>query len=383
MTAPAVPEIDTAPQGDAGEFSLAEALERRAASLNILPDEPGLTPPDDPAPPDAPKADQPPEVATPEADSTKPETPTTPEPTAPDPFEALVKDAAPLPYRVNGADKQFDGILLLKDGRALVPADRVDDVRNRIAREESNAAAVKGLIAEKQAVEQRFGGVKGITEKLELAAQTDASALHILRTIAADPTQFVMVKDGQIVTNTDRINFLVRESLVAAREAKFDVREEWGKAEQNFTQSANDAQVRESAVPNALTQYFPDVHADDRAMLTRNAGAYLFTVTPEQARDHGWPLGTLMVDLPRMQADVSHLKSVRGQTQASTVKRDEAAKVNAARTPAKPVVTPKPKPQPRAQDGTFTERPKLSASQIFDYARMGKSIARTVPDDDA
>ncbi len=382
MTAPAVSETDTAPAGD-GEYSLAEALNRRAESLGFLPDDPGPDAPSEPAPKDAPPADQPTEVATPGVDSTKPADELEPPADQPDPFKAALKDAAPLPYRVNGADKQFDGILLLKDGRALVPADRVDDVRNRIAREESNAAAVKGLIAEKQAVEQRFGGVKGITEKLELAAQTDAAALLILNAIASDPTRFVAVENGQIVPNTAQITMLRREAALAAKDAQWRVREEWGEAEQTLAQSSSDAQVRESAVPNALTQYFNDIHADDRAMLTRNASAYLFTVTPEQARDHGWPVGALMVDLPRMQADVQHLKSVRGVTATAVAKREVAERVNAARTPAKPVVPPKPKPAPRNGDGTFKERPKLTPGQVFDRIRSGGSIANHVPDDDA
>lgn len=102
-------------------------------------------------------ADAPVDSTTPPTDPTEAD-----QPPAVDPWAALAKDAAPLSYKQDGTAKTFDGILEVPGKGALIPADKLDAVRNMVARHESNAAATKDLYAFRQQVDG-LGGVASST----------------------------------------------------------------------------------------------------------------------------------------------------------------------------------------------------------------------------
>lgn len=394
----------TAPVADAG--ATAPAVVDEAAILNddaaiaaaisgvverkqhLLPDEPAApdaaTPKADtdaPAPPADPAAVD----AKATADSTTPEG--TPDgaadpAAAPDPFAAILTTAKPLTYKVNGTERTFDGLLELPDGKgAFVTSDKVHDLRQLLSRYDSNAEAQKESWQKVQAYETRFGGMEKITERLELAAQTDAAALTILTALRENPLQFVMLDaHGQVVANPDAVRLLTREAALNAKDAKWQVRQEWEAGAQTAQRSQADAELRATAVPNYIGQAHADLHADDRAFLERRAPQYLFTASREQAAAYGVAEGTLMVDTAGLDADVAHLKTLRSQvtttkveTTAAVKAAEKAAKENATRQPP-PKPAPKAAPQPRdPKSGEF--RPKrLDAAEIFERSLRGDAI---------
>jgi hypothetical protein len=294
---------------------------------------------------------------TPDADAAEPaDSPTTPD----DPFAVLMKDAKPLTYKQDGAERTFDAILSVGDGKpALIPPERVAEVRDMVARYEHNRAANNELYQTVQKFEQQFGGYKGITEKLEVAAQTNAAAMHILDAVMKDPLAFVARDEaGNIVRNDYALNLLRKEATLAAREAQWQARTEWQQAEHTFAASTSEAQTRAVAIPNAIDTHFAHVPVEDRtqakAFFTAMGDALMFKATPEQALQFGVAPGTLMVDLPKMAPYFAQLAAAREASSKAATAQAQAAKFNAAQekpttgTPAKPLPPRKPTGQFRS-----------------------------------
>jgi hypothetical protein len=391
MTAPAVDE--PIPDNVMAQF-LAHKSRDGGSVLGDLPaDEPPA--PDATETPAVPatddSADQPEDDEAEDAES--PPTPTDPEApadpaSAPDPFEVLLKDAAPLAYRVNGADRAFDSILEVPGKGALIPADKLGEVRNLVARYESNADTVRDLLPLKQQVES-FGGVSGIHERLEVSAQADAAALFILDAVMKDPTAFVMVEGNQIVPNPQALTLLRKEATIAANEAKWKMRTERTQAEQTSATTARDAEVKATAIPTAIDQHFAAYSTEDReaakAIFGANPEAYLRPATPAEAQHFGIAVGHPMVLIDRIAPYFAHLKTVRGSVTQVAAKQTEAAKFNAAVTAKpQPKVAPKAKAQPRNADGTFTDAPKrkLDREDFMLAALSGKPTPGTTYDDE-
>lgn len=380
MTAPVAEPVATAPEPDLNDDALVAAAlsARMERQQHLFPDEPAAEPAaTDPTPKDVPAPD-PAAVAAPDgADSTKPaqEGDAPADPDAPDPFAVLAKDAKPLGYRVNATDRVFDAILEVPGKGALIPADKLDEVRNMVARYESNAAAVKDLMPKVQQYEA-LGGTEKFHEALERNAQLNAASMLILQTVFNDPRQFVN-DDG--TPNTVALEMLRREAKVAAQEARFSVITERQTQQQTMQSSSRDSEVRQTAIPSHLSEHHKDLHADDRAFIERKASQYLFAVTPEQAPHYGVPVGTLMINVDDLTADVTHLKGIRAKTVpaappvAAVQAAQKAAAENAKRAPA-----PKPKaaaaPPRDRETGQWTRPKRLDASEIFDRARSGQSI---------
>lgn len=376
---------DTDDSGPIDDGALADALNARYGGadspLGLLPDEPDTPAPETPAPDKAaetPEPDAGPDAPAPvEGD----EAATAP---APDPFAELLQAGKPLTYTVDRQPKTFDGILEIEGKGALIPADKLADVRDRLAREESNAAFTKDLYAEKQRYEQDFGGYEGIVQKLESAAQINAAALHIMDTL-----QKSRDANGNIALDAYSYSLLVKEAGLKAKEAQWEYRTEREAAHQQHATSQSEAQVRETAIPTAIESFrtiHPTLTDADLAAAARHfapfADALTFKATPEQAAQWGVKPGTVMVDRQKMAAWFEdRVATATERTQTATAAatanaaRAKAEKENAARI-AKPVTKPKPvETRPRNKDGTFAEADERpSTTTIMNRALAGQRV---------
>jgi hypothetical protein len=341
MTAPAAVEAD-APASD--DLSL-------AAALNATAERGGhLFPPDEPEPPKAPDtpasdapapADQPKADDAPAPDSTTPEVdPASPpvDPAAADPFAALVKDAKPLAYRMNGAEHLHDTILEVPGKGAVIPADKLDEFRNYVARSESNKEAVRQLLTEREGYE-RIGGMAKIIERLETGEQINAATLKILDAVQTDPTQFVMVEDGKIVPNPYMLGLLKKEADLAAKQALWAYRETRTKEEQTYRSTAQQEEAKKDAIPRTIDAHFREFPEADRAAAKAYFGKrpdlYTFTVTAANAEQYGQPIGTMMVHADAIRDWLADRAASRPA--APTPAKTAAAKFNAAAAaPPKP-----------------------------------------------
>jgi hypothetical protein len=295
---------------------------------------------------------------------------------AADPFAEMMKDGKPLTYTVDRQAKTFDGILEIPGKGALIPADKLDDVRNRLAREESNAAFTKELYTERQRYEQ-LGGYDGILKKLELAEQTNAAALAIMD---------VATKNPGLLTDPATMQSVIREATLAAREAVWQFRTEHEKQQQAHVATQSDAQAREQGIPNAVRSFMDEpaykgkLTDADLAAAERHFAKFpndlYFTASPEQALVWGVRPGTLLVDRNKMVDWFDDRIAARTQTATADTARKDAEKFNATVTPPKPAALP-----PRRRDGTFKpaaavkpSTQKMSIGQLKRRALAGLPI---------
>ena len=324
----------------------------------------------------------------PAPDGTTPEGETPPAPADPaaeaDPFAALLKDAKPLTFRVDGAERTHDLILEVPGRGAVIPADKLDAFRNTVARAESNAEAVRTLLAEREGYE-RVGGLAKFHEQADQYAALNAVGLLLIDAIE-NPLSLVTVNEaGQVVPHADRIAILQDRMRVAKDRALYDSRSARSEAARTQEVTAQDRQARATAIPETIDAHFASFAPEDRAaakaFFGKTPDAYLFTVTAETAAQYGQPIGTLMVRADLIRDYLTERATLRGTAQTDQQKRAAAEKENAARVTTRPAVPPKPKAagQPRAADGTFTDKPRWTKDQMMERALAGKGNG---PDDD-
>lgn len=376
----------TAPVTDAPipDDELAAAF---AADQTFLPDESPADTDAAPEPTDDPEADQPEDEAAP--DDTLPDTDASAaDQPAADPFADLLKDARPLGYKKNGTDHTFEAILDLGDKGGFIPADKLAEVRNLIARYESNADATKELYAFRQEVE-RSGGLDKLAELQETNAALNQVGILLLDAIQ-NPEKFIGFDElGRPVRNEREIQYLVRDMALAQKEAKESAKMARAQQSERWTVESQESSVHQSAIPGAihgLAQHFGLDANDTEAALqffTPLADALLFKATPEQALELGVAPGTLMVDRPKMAKWFEDRAALKTQATTAAKARAAAAAENAKRTATPKVVAPKPKAKtpPRAENGQFTERQRRDPSEYFEAALSGRPTPGTVSDD--
>jgi len=386
MTSPtadteATPELGAADNDDALFAALTGRGDAESAlAPHLAPDEePAETPEPAEATDDVEGISEQPEDEDETEDPSEPEAPVADTPA--DPFAELVGTAKPLTYKVNGQERTLDSILEVEGKGALIPAEKVQDIRNLIARSESNAESNRELYAFKQEVE-RLGGVKQFEQNAERTAMTDAAATYILDTFLKDPTQFVQVVNGQIVPNQHLLNLAVKESTLKAKEAQWQYRTEREQQATQFREQESVEEVRQTAIPNAIAyaaQQFGLDESDIQAGIAHFApfaDALLFKATPEQAAQYNAKPGQYIVDLPKMEPWFRDRATRKQELSTLTAKREQAQKENVARTAqtAKPAKTPPRNPQ----NGQFKQAPvekrKLSMGQLKRLALSGKPI---------
>ncbi len=402
MTAPPLADIapPTLSTENADDTSLAEALNLRAESNGTIF---GLTNESPASPPDkAPDASAVPAVpstpATPAPDGTAPAD-QPPAPDAPDPFAALLADAQPLTFTRNGMAETTDAILEIPGKGALISADKLEEVRNLYARYESNAADAKQLyeqarqfdalthtVTEPDGKQAVLHGTEAFHRLAENYAALNAVALPMFE-LLTQPQQLLglltLNAQNEVVPDMGKIEAFRERAKFLSERATFDARQSRTTQQAEAQTSVAEAAVRQTAIPDAIDQAFKDAHPDDRAAakahFSQFPGDLLFKVTPETAAHYGQPVGTLMVAYGKMDGWFKDRATLRQSSQAATAAATKAAAENARRlaSPPKPVAPPT---QPRDKSGQFVEtKKKLSASEIFDRARSGRSIVQSVP----
>ena len=381
MTAPvaAEPTLDTIPD----DFDLAGALHASAEARSHLfaPDAPEPSPVDAPPAPEAPKADPPTDPAKqPDAPPVEGEPDVAVDPLAADPFAALVKDAKPLAYRMNGAEYAHDTILEVPGKGAVIPADKLDAFRNYVARAESNTEAVKTLLGEREQYE-RVGGLEKVYQTQEQFAAINEVGLILLEAIRNPLSLVTIDAQNNVVPHAERIQILQERMKVASERAVYDTRKTRSDTEQTFRTTAQQQSQVADAIPRTIDAHFTQFSEADRqaakAYFGKRPDLYTFTVTAANANEYGQPVGTLMVHGDVIKDWLTDRQASRPVTPPVDKAKVEAAKFNAAATP-KPTPKPKAQAQPRDGEGKFVEgkrKERPDASTIFERALGGKPVS--------
>lgn len=385
MTAPAAVTTAAAPEVDLNDDALVSAaigaaLERKQ---HLLPDEPV----NEPEPVTEPAKAE----AAPEGEEAPPEGE---EPPPPDPFATLLADAKPLTYKRSGRDETFDGILEIPGKGALIPSDKVDHVRNLIARHEANAADTQRLYGEikryerltyKDSAQAEHKGLAAVHRMQEEQAYTNASSGVIFEHLM-NPQKLLSLlardEQGNLLMQLSRegMSALQDRARFAGERAAFDTQSRRSTEEAEFARSSQEEAALGNAIPDAIDRAFPDADAATRAEAKEIFGplgrALMFQVTPEQAAEYGQPVGTWMVATGRMEKWFADRLTARSSTSAAQAAAAKAAADNARRTPPKAATPTKKAPTlPRDPDNGQWVRPtRLSPSEIMDRSLAGLPI---------
>jgi len=326
--------------------------------------EPTKTSPDaapaDAPPPDAPAADAPapsPAAAPAPTDAAAPDTPVV----ADDPMVG----ATSLSYRVDGQEKTYDGIKILKDGGAVIGDDAtLADLQRKLGERDHLVGTNATLYKQSQALERLtewkttgsdgkesvLTGAQGI-EAQRIALGTTAAALQTIASIFTEaPSKFLgQDKDGNIVWNPEAIEQLRLRSTLAERDARDAVRVQMTSlAATPTTPAAPDI----PALAPQIIQQTATALGVDKAALTSEAVAFLTDLlpqfirpaTPEDRRlNPALTIGEPVVD-PRFEKLVAQQAAQRKVVAQTAQTTAAATAANAARIAAARPKAAAPKP---------------------------------------
>lgn len=384
---------DAAPDSSSSPDAGAPPADASAASTDTNAD------PSEGSDADAARGDEP----SPAASVAEPD-PATPTPAEPDPLDG----ARPLSYTVNGEDRTFDGITLLKDGGAIVDPDKVELIQRRLGErdhlfEQSQAQFRKYADLERLTTWQTKDAQGNRTELTGLAALEThrattadfASRLTTLWTAITDPQRFAsmiqVVETGRQYSDgspeltyawkPDAKAALEREMTVNARAASLDAR-------QSFRQLSAPQPAPEPAVADVAMRTveatlkqanIASMAPEDKQFLAEQLERYVRPTTPQEQQQG---LGKRIVD-------ASFVKLVeRTAKQAATVAKvaEDAPKIakenqaklaaaaTAKRTTPKPAVQPKPQ-RPQVSPQRAENADAVWAAHESNSARVMRRLA--------
>lgn len=346
-------------------------------------------PPDGESEPD-PEADTTATVETEDAETPPSDAPAPPD-TQTDPFVALVKDALPLTYTVDGQQKTYPGVFEVPGKGAVIPAEHLARVRDTFQRAEHAVEQNRKLYAEQQEF-VKVGGIERLeTVERDFARQNAAG--EILVSAFGDPNAIaallVQKADGSFGFS-DRHQLLIDRMNLAAGRAEMDARAGWSTKRTTAQAEVNAPTEQTDALTQAVNELGKDLTPEDRdaamKFFSPLAGALVRKATAEDVAQ--WPqfrIGQTLVDAPKMAAWFQTVKAHRENTAKETTARQKAEAENAKRLAqtkaATPPAKPKPKAAPRNDDGTFAEKKKYDREDFLMAARKGLPTPGTTPDD--
>lgn len=376
MTAP-----DTATA--AAEPTLAEAFGELASGLVELEDgaAPTTSTPSDKAPGTAiVPADKNNASTSPALTKDNPATPTKPE-TAPDSSTSaaqadlgadkakdetaeLLAGSKPLQYVVDGAAKTFDGVHEWEGGGAVILADALPKIKDRLQQADRLVVQNRALYETAQQYE-RIGGMKAFSDLKSQNAVLDASGSILLKAIQDEATLITLATDPAAREQ------LIREVKLAAREAQMNATTAFQQETAKIAEQRQSAGQTQTAIANAVSQLarqFDGLTAADVEAVKNHAlrvqSAIVRPATPDEARAAGVKVGESIIDLPTLHQFLFDRHSLRHQTVAAAKRDAEAARDNkAALAAAAPIAAGQPAaPRPGAGQPT----PKRNGSKSLD-----------------
>jgi hypothetical protein len=303
------------------------------------------------------------------------------EPDAPAPEEPVdpLKDAVPFTYTVDGAEKAYDGIKLLKDAEGnvqggVVPTASIKDLQYRLQRGDYLETQNKSLYEQTKAYDAvtftdratntELKGMQAVERYVTENAKLTAAVELLAKTLENPDALAAIYGDPR------ELQLLTRELGLAARDAEARTRGQFtsriSQAKEQETSTQDRAQVTTQAITGAVQHWasqFPSLTPDDTqkaiAYFAKLGSAIVRPATPDEAKTAGVKPGELVIDHPVIHEYLSDRADLRKQAIASSAAVTNAAKENAARlasaTRPKAKATPVPTEQPKAPAKTKAE----------------------------
>lgn len=318
-----------------------------------------------------------------DAPSVEAEPESEPDPSPPDPVADVdpFEGSHPLPYTVDGQERSFDGITVLKDGGAIIDPEALEKVQRVFGErdhlfEKARAEYEKSSTLERATAwrttgpdgkEQTLTGLQAVEAARVYTAQMVAKTITYERAfdaMVADPTNFAklyaIVTDergeygpaGQqyVVPNKAGFEELKREAAIFARESALSARSHF--SAQAAPPPPPETPVSDLALPTIesiiAAQKITGLTPEDKTFLAQQFGRYVVTTKEGRAVDPSF------VDLLKDRADL------RSKTTATVAAVTTAAPRNAARLAAasvgkRPAAKPAPVRRPESEDDQETD----------------------------
>jgi hypothetical protein len=284
-----------------------------------------------------------------------------PEPDVPPEIAAILKEAIPLRYTVDGLERTFDAITEVKGQGAIIPSEQLERVRNTLAYAEKSISDNQKLYQRVQAFE-KMGGSAEIEKLRREKAAVDAAGTRLLHTLQqAFPGE----------DNAELLQSILREAALDARDAEWRVRDELSAGQQTEQQGAFRESQRENTFNDAFRQMraaLPQLtDSDMRAAYTHFSqfkGALFRNPTPAEQQTYGWSPDQDILDVPKMHdwfTERAGWRSAQAQ-EASARRSAEAENKKRLATTAAPVS--RPPARKNASNNKPKEEKKLTASEI-------------------
>ena len=340
-----------------------------------------------------------PEAETETPDPKQPETPAadaTDEEVTPEDTD-LLATATPFTYAVDGQAKTIDGIREIPGHGAIVEAQALGTLKDRLQKADRLDDANRALYQKTQAYETvEYQGKTGMAA-IEAAIVDNAKLSRALTVLVP----YLESEEGRIALATDpqgTLQYLTRELGLTARETEFQTRQSFGQkiraAETQQQESTTLAQQAETAITQSIShwaQQFPALTAQDKDAATqylrRIQSSVIRPATPEEAQQVGVKPGERIVDHTLVHGYLANLASLRAEAQKATQTASEAAKAaqkasqeNAKRLAAaavptkhKPTAKATPKQQARTNVQTNAATAMSEADKTAKFMRQLRS----------
>lgn len=324
-----------------------------------------------------------------------------------DPFAELVGKGKPLTYKVSGAERTFDGIVTLPDGKgAFVPPDKLDHVQRALSSAEANRESNRQLYeqvqgfqrlsyegpANAQGQRETFTGLDAHYRMQEDLAAVNTVAGLLFETLTTPAKLLGLLTldaNNNVVPNPQALRDLQDRATFLRDRASFDARQNRATTTQQFEVKQQDAALREAAIPDAIDRAFPDADPADREAAKAYFGQFreslLFVADADAASQYGVAPGTLMVAVQKMAPWFAERAENRVRTTKEAEARRKAEAENQARLAQKPANPAPVRPTSTQQNrdpktGKFAEGTttrKMTHAEILRAIRRGEDI----PDD--
>lgn len=304
---------------------------------------------------------------------------------APDATPDPLASATALTYTVDGETRTFDGILEVAGEGAIIPAEHLNAVRDRLQLADKREADNRALYAQVQSFEQ----AGGLAHLHKLATDNAGlNALVLKLGDALDNLDQFLVPNGQGGVQVDpRVrDVFYRELLLTAKEARAKAETERGAAARDAeaarasaASEAAEAETGVTAAVDSLVEAFK-LTPEDRAEALENfrplASALLKRMTPDLAAQHpGFKAGDKYVDRAMMVAWFRGRQAANEKAAKAEAAAKAAAAENAKRLAAPPVA-PKAVQTPNRPNAKGGEAKAESWEDIKRAWRRGSTITQ-------
>jgi hypothetical protein len=330
------------------------------------------------------------------------------------PDDDPLKDAKPLTYVVNGETRTAEGLMVLGDRGAIVPAEHLQKLQQRLSERDHLFEKSQAEYQRYSALEQTFNkltewnagkdaqgndrvltGADGLETQRVLLGQTMAT-LNTLAAALDDPNQFAALVDVQqdpatgqfyILPNATAVAALRTRAELAAVRAEQQARSHFASIRSQLPQRgqptptvpAADAPIESIAMPT-VEQAITDLKvtgftAEDKQFFASQLPRYVRPTTPQEKAQN---LGSRIVDesfIKLIQREATRrAESSQTAAQASQIAQENARRLAQAATGKRPTTGTKPTPQTPPRVSVAAQR-ATDADDAWDRAEKAAAAS--------